>query len=394
GVYAGGAAAGEKGSYLSNNDNMVSGKNPDIVGRDDYPTGITAPWRWNEWNNGASVVPDGPFINKADEGSRPQSASDGLGLPYMWFRNAVKTDDHFSPNRQVPSAGILGSLPTGVKRNQPWQTLLFRPDPGDNHPGAANPPDYLLMDWFWMPIVEPYAISEPFSTSGRVNMNYKIAPFDYINRTTALRAALESEKVVAIPSSKISEYKNPVGNPGARHPNPESFAWRSNASDTYRHDLDLTSIINQMNTAKFDNDEIYKSATEICTVDLLQTSSGGVRPAELTGDNMLEAPYTAIYPKLTTKSNTFRVHYRVQYLKQAKRAAEQDPEWQIWYEDRDQVLAEQRGSYLIERYIDPNDPNIVNGAQAGQSNDFAQNPNLNLEDFYQFRVLSHKKFAP
>ena len=31
-----------------------------------------------------------------------------------------------------------------------------------------------------MPFVEPYLISEPLSTAGRVNLNYQIAPFSYI----------------------------------------------------------------------------------------------------------------------------------------------------------------------------------------------------------------------
>ncbi len=37
-----------------------------------------------------------------------------------------------------------------------------------------------MMDLFNMPTVEPYAISEPFSTAGKVNMNYQILPYTYI----------------------------------------------------------------------------------------------------------------------------------------------------------------------------------------------------------------------
>ncbi len=76
---------------------------------------------------------------------------------------------------------------------RPWQTLLFCPNPASEannsgapiHPGfgwtasaATNappykiPPDHALLDFFTMPIVQPYAISEPFSTAGKVNMNY------------------------------------------------------------------------------------------------------------------------------------------------------------------------------------------------------------------------------
>ena len=42
------------------------------------------------------------------------------------------------------------------------------------------------MDLFWMPEVEPYAISDCFSTAGKINMNYQIVPFTYITRNTAL----------------------------------------------------------------------------------------------------------------------------------------------------------------------------------------------------------------
>ena len=112
----------------------------------------------------------------------------------------------FSPNRLVPSSGMFGSLPTGVIRNQPWQTLLFRPQaghPGEGSPASGppytSPPDHVLMDLFWMPVIEPYAISEPFSTAGKVNLNYEIAPFSYIRRATALYAAFKGEapKVIA-----------------------------------------------------------------------------------------------------------------------------------------------------------------------------------------------------
>ncbi|OYW69638.1 MAG: hypothetical protein B7Z21_00945, partial [Verrucomicrobiales bacterium 32-60-5] len=42
---------------------------------------------------------------------------------------------YFSPNRQVASPGMFGSLPTGVQnsgssgglRREPWRTLMFRP---------------------------------------------------------------------------------------------------------------------------------------------------------------------------------------------------------------------------------------------------------------------------
>ena len=47
------------------------------------------------------------------------------------------------------------------------------------------------LDLFTMPVVEPYAISDPFSTDGKVNLNYQIMPFGYLKRSTALRAELD-----------------------------------------------------------------------------------------------------------------------------------------------------------------------------------------------------------
>ena len=56
-----------------------------------------------------------------------------------------------------------------------------------------------MLDLFWMPVVEPYAISEPFSTAGKINMNHQIMPFSYIQRATGLHAALRSVRVAALP---------------------------------------------------------------------------------------------------------------------------------------------------------------------------------------------------
>jgi hypothetical protein len=45
-----------------------------------------------------------------------------------------------------------------------------------------------------MPVVEPYSISVPLATSGKVNLNCQIAPFTYIRRDTALRGAFAERK--------------------------------------------------------------------------------------------------------------------------------------------------------------------------------------------------------
>ena len=67
--------------------------------------------------------------------------------------------------------------------------------------------DHLLLDLFTMPFVEPYLISEPLSTAGRVNLNYQIAPYGYIKRSTALRAALHPLRVTAVKTNLLNTYK-------------------------------------------------------------------------------------------------------------------------------------------------------------------------------------------
>ena len=84
---------------------------------------------WGDFDNGPAQWPDGAYINKPDEGNVTSTNS-----PYKYWSwddtqsgNQV-TAVNFSANRILPSSGMLGSLPTGVKRNKPWQTLLFRPE--------------------------------------------------------------------------------------------------------------------------------------------------------------------------------------------------------------------------------------------------------------------------
>jgi len=113
---------------------------------------------------------DGPYINKADEGSvgwtqvQGVSGNWGAGSPYggpfpPW---ASLGRARFSPNRQVPSAGILGSLPAGFDPSNPsvtkaWQSLVFCANPYSSNRVAnmPDPPDYMVMDLFDMPVVQP-----------------------------------------------------------------------------------------------------------------------------------------------------------------------------------------------------------------------------------------------
>jgi uncharacterized protein (TIGR02600 family) len=342
-----------------------------------------------DWDTGIGCGSDGPMINKTDDGTTSISIS-GWD-PYYGYEMSEKSSDRStrgkalaSPNRQLASAVQFGSLSTGVSRQLPWQTLLFRPDPAGTHPGSTSPKDYLLLDLFTMPVVEPYAISEPLSTAGRVNLNYRIAPYgSYITRSTALRAALKSTMVMAIPTSLSLKYKG---------------ASKSADNCRYRIDPDETTGTLKFFEDRFNRNDsndatqrgLFVSASEICDIPLVPKGSTAAGMStywtgkELTGDNVRETPYSHLYPLLTTKSNTYTVHVRVQSLKKV-------PGTNIaqWVEGRDRVLGEYRGSSVIERYIDPNDSRWIQG-NAGYLDPDANS----LEPMYRFRVIGTKRFCP
>lgn len=346
------------------------------------PAGSTAEIL-GDWDNGVGPLPDGPYINKADEGDNSGSGS-GNDVAYYTAKSFSVGTTLFSPNRMMPSAGMFGSLPTGVWANKPWQTLLFNPYPlaGSSHPGFGSPassvppyskpPDHLLLDLFNMPVVEPYAISEPLSTAGRINMNYQIVPFAWIHRDTGIRAILKSEKIIAIPDNAASTYKQ---------------AYKANSGPDVRLAIDADQTLQGFRD-RFNNLEVFRSPTEICGLPLVPvgTTWSGItafwNDKRLTGDNSRERPYTTIYPRLTTKSNTFTVHVRVQTLKKLKSDANQ----QQWREGIDQVTGEFRGSQTIERFVDPNDPTLPDFADLSVTQ--------TIDSFYKFRVVSSKQFCP
>ncbi|MEM9481951.1 MAG: Verru_Chthon cassette protein A, partial [Verrucomicrobiota bacterium] len=148
--------------------------NPDFhsARRDGGQRGRINPAITGDFDNGTAMSSDGSYINRPDDGE-----TRGLSLSSAYFEipepDAGEVPDPvpgiFSPQRSIPSPVMFGSLPTGVKAGVPWQTLLFRPD--ENHYGAKAPHDHLLLDFFWMPVVEPRPISRPFETEGKVNLN-------------------------------------------------------------------------------------------------------------------------------------------------------------------------------------------------------------------------------
>ena len=348
-----------------------------------------------DWDNGTAQVGDGPFINAADPGSVVPVDPSG---PPSYFDNSLTTAsttlNFASPNRQMPGPGMFGSLPTGVQQRLPWQTLLFRPGP-QNHPGLgtpvvgapyAKPPDHLLLDLFWMPVVEPYAISEPFSTAGKINMNQQLVPFTYIDRTAGLQAAMASEQVAQIPKSAANAYKafganNAPGLVNARLP--------LNLSET-------DGTLRQFKE-KFASGEIFRSATQICDIYLVPQGKSWISDAAaqtdwysdnfaLVGDNVRERPYADLYNKITTKSNTFNVHYHAQILQKTKSRMASDPT--IFDTGAgDKVVAAQRGTTTFERYLDPADPRII-------AIDPASATATSLEEFYRARIVNTTIFRP
>ncbi|XHR30545.1 MAG: Verru_Chthon cassette protein A [Chthoniobacteraceae bacterium] len=353
--------------------------------------------QWGDFDNGVAYTADGAHINKPDEGNntRYSSTDNTSGIPYFTqpYEQVAGGATFFSPNRQVPGPGMFGSLPARLRTgnqayspsassaNAAWRTLLFRPQTG--HPGAANPPDHLWMDLFWMPVVEPYAISEPFSTAGKINMNYAIAPFSYIRRATGIVALLRAEKMLVIPTANAATYKV---SPGL-------------GTTELRKSIDAHETLKQFD-AKFAANDVFRCSTQICDLHLIPsgttiTLSGTTTNADsvmsafwttnaLTGDNSRERPYTNIQGRLTTKSNTFTVYYTVQALKNPNSHAQD-----TWDESKGAILSEYRGATSIERYINPDDTLIPDYA-----NDTSKISSDQLDRHYNWRIIENSQFAP
>lgn len=395
-----------------------------------------------DWDNGPAWLIDGPLINKADEGTNRHDPTSYEQCPYIGHKYVG--DDYasgqptfFSPNRQLSSAVMFGSLPTGVKRKLPWQTLLFRPATsyfpgGTSHPGAGALPDHLLLDLFWMPIVEPYPISEPFATAGKINLNTQMVPFTNIKRNTGLHAVLKAVKLSALNPDQMStstynnsrrfgnNYKT-VGMKTAANSDGEDGA---GDGIPVRRNIDVNNTVKQIED-RLQKNRPFVSASEICEIPMIPTdmtelemkgtTTNPSKPAKdlvnvgfskttpltdfetklsqfwakhkLTGDNSLERPYSFIYPRLTTRSNSYTVHVRVQVLKKASN----DRDKFVFKNNRDQVTGEFRGSFQIERYLDPNLAGFVKGANEEPTTE--SDPDARLGP-YRFRVVSSKQFTP
>ncbi|MEM0895519.1 MAG: Verru_Chthon cassette protein A [Verrucomicrobiota bacterium] len=371
--------------------------------------------RPGDWDTGMAILEDGPFINKPDEtnitaeGGR-DSRNFGVGTLFNIQRNGDREDNggvSFSPNRQIASAIQMGSLPSGIHgkggNNRPWETLLFCPNPPsretspadtpnqNDHFGFIAPYDHLLADLFWMPVVEPYAISEPLSTAGKINLNHQILPFTYLTRDTGLRAVLKNMRIMAMPTDAANRSRmDPIYKEG------------SICRFSFRYGVNVDETLEGINR-RFEEGDIYRSATEICETFLVPERISGetyYRPPRdpnydqtldwwerhlLTGDNVRERPYNQIYPRLTTKSNVYRIHVRVESLKKSRSSTPGE-----FSHLRDIVTGKWQGSFLVERFVDPNDvtlPDFASNSQSSFDDD-------SVDDYYQFRTLEVNEFQP
>jgi len=344
-----------------------------------------------DWDTGPGFAPDGAQINLPDAGTTNAPASAYFSL----VGGDVGAPTQRTPNALVSSPVIFGSLPAGINpatptNSAPWRTLLFCPYPAADtaHPGFGNSsvvppiaPDHLILDNFWMPVVEPYAISTCMATDGKINLNDQIAPFTYLHRNTALHALLNDLRIPAISVTTAGTYKSPG--------TPLPTIWNA---------VDENATIAQIEN-KFANNSVdaYLSESEICTVPLVPSVNpslvvtgsvsgtqtnldsfwmGNSYPdGELTGDNLRELPYAQLYGRLTTRSNSYTVHVRVQVLQKLPH----DPNQNVWNEGVDLVQGDWRGSYEIERYLDPAAAAPMAGTPLGP---------------YKFRIVSSRRFTP
>jgi uncharacterized protein (TIGR02600 family) len=420
----------------------IRARGPNITSSADLSdSGFSQVWaKGGDYDTGPGLVLDGPYIGKATEGGQGNRFWGEAGFGSRDY-DASNTNPDFStgtvdmaftnlqsgPNKQVASPVIFGSLPVGNSPETSWRTLLFCPNPNSQThlslsevppagdlPSANKAPDYLLLDFFNMPVVEPYAISEPFSTSGRVNMNYQIAPFTYIRRETALRGVLRSGLLAAAEDQWAENRKFKEGL-AYTNSNPQPLAYlahlRSTGHWAFRYPIHVEQTLKQFEK-RFANGDIFRSPSEICSLWLYPakqpTASQPENPStalvnwdansanikswwydnpgttrkSVTSDNMRERPYASIYPQLTTKSNTYTTFLKVQVLQKAPGTRPDE-----WVENRDRIRGEYRGSVMVERYIDPSDPALPDFTLPEQAN-------TSLDDFYRYRTLNTKRFVP
>ena len=447
---------------------------------------MDASTRYRDFDNGPGNLRDGPYINKADDGNlsvmkfwHGHGTNDKTGLQQGFYvvRNTYFTSSFlqlpatsafFTPNRIISSPGMFGSLPTGVwgsvgphgegklrgnmsgkeKDGIPWRTLLFRADV-DGHFGAASwakgpagggvaPADHYFMDLFFMPIVEPYAITDSYATAGKINLNFQIVPFTYIRRATAVYAAMKGEMITAYSSADTDPRKasglpasdtNTVTYKKIKDVNPlPNTLWDEVTDKMYWHrDINLDETIKQLDErfafkaapVAVGTVGLMLSPSQVCELHLVPVipdgtarQGKGLLPGEpvmtgldentrrnamlaywkhndLTGDNTRERPYANLYQKFTTRSNTFQVYYIAQTIRKARSLLPTQVDTR-----RDTVTSEYRGSAILERYLDfsPAGSAVLANYDYGAGRPLTGMPSL--EKFYHYRVIEEKQFSP
>lgn len=351
--------------------------------------GAAQPDATGDFDNGLAATMDGPYINAPDPGDSRAAASGGTpyfeGLDQPWVANPGT----FSPYRHVASAMMLGSLPTGVLSNVPWQTLLFRPDPHRGTPaahfGSTGWPDHLVADFFRMPVVKPsssvdwnepmttWMPSDAFSTEGRININPQLIPFFHVQRTTALHALFKAQKLLALPDEAGPIFKTGAG----------VRPWR-------RH-IDATETLRQW-ADRFASGDVFRTSSEIATQWLVPE---GVRLENvphfwarhrLTGDNSKERPYANIYPHLTTKSLTYDLHIVAEPILKSL-----DTPADTFVSGTDSVGPRHRRSITIQGRIDPQHPGMPNYARAAETPDTPLRP---VDSFIEWTASSDAVLPP
>ncbi len=394
------ASSNPWGAILPKISSLVQGVSYNISSDRTAGAGVTAATKSNnsdgDFTNGYGSKGDGGMVKGPDIGA---ISRDATKTPYYYSTlsrsgdkdSLSETGIHqvnytglvYSPWKQMPSAVRFGTLPSRALDGDPWETLLFNPVPAGtraNHRGwTALPRDHYWLDLFYMPVVEPYAITENFATNGKINLNSQIAPFTYIRRNTGLWALLRNMKVLAIPTSASSSYKS------------ANLTHANAGTEQYRRPVDIGATVAQIEERlKLSNDP-FVSASEITEIPMLFDGQSAANienywnSYKISGDDSREAPYNAIYPRVTTRSNTYKIHFFAQTLKG------RGGKWT--------VAGQYRGSQTVERYLDGFSGETATRTYGTGSQPDAQFPALAGSDgsgvpFYRFRKLNHQQFAP
>ncbi|MGK0185684.1 MAG: hypothetical protein ACI9R3_001462 [Verrucomicrobiales bacterium] len=124
----------------------------------------------------------------------------------------------------------------------------------------------------------------------------------------------------------------------------------------WRHFIDIEATLKQWD-AKFASGQVFRTASEVWEMYLVPEGKKWIgrndmlmfwNKHRLTGDNVKvkERPYTNLYPRLTVRSNRFKVHVCAQALTKVKSTP---PD--VWIPGRDVVSGEYRGSVILKRKI-------------------------------------------